>query len=167
MYSVSTAFSDTCESRVSLCTARTPGGGRRRGRGVYVWQSAGCARSRLWRRNCSVASARPARAESAERTTPAAQQSTHKMVHTRSRKNGCDGGADLSACEWVCSASCDHVYISRQASAAHRTHNNKNTTKHRSFQTATICSSWRRVRQRLRLSCTRAHSHGHTVPSRD
>ena len=50
------------------------------------------------------------------------------MVH----ENGCDGGADLSACEWVCSASCDHVYISRQASAAHRTHNNKNTTKHRS-----------------------------------
>ena len=53
--------------------------------------------------------------------------------------------ADLSACVWVCylaSASCDHVYISRQASAAHRTHNNKNTTKHRSFQTATICSSW-------------------------
>ena len=48
----------------------------------------------------------------------------------------------LAACEWVCSASCDHVYISRQASAAHRTHNNKNTTKHRSFQTATICSSW-------------------------
>jgi len=123
-------------TRLSLewCTPRTTYGvpllyvkpypGRGRGRGVYVWQSAGC-RSRLW----SVASARPARAESGP-----ARNGTRMWV--------CATRRPLAACEWVCSASCDHVYISRQASAAHRTHNNKNTTKHRSFQTATICSSW-------------------------
>ena len=134
-----------------------PGRGGAGGGIGYVWPSAGCG----------LALARSL-APQFGLCAPSARRERTSTPMPMAREWRCDAPTSRRACGcaiWPLRAvtTCTSRGRPQQPTAHTTTRTLPNTGRFRPRQYVPAG----RVRQRLRLSCTRAHSHGHTVPSRD